>query len=384
MFTDRKKLFLIIAAALAFAPALLQPHAAAQGSGNCAVTGYQLEGQARSGFVRKPLPPNNLPDSPHLQEEFVEGGTAIIVVDDFTTHISDLSLTHGEYVVGVLTEDLNTLIVNSDWSLELTALLPNPIADEILVDVVDIAAAGYSSDGTAELIAQKIAVLHEEAGITNFVVNLSFGLVPCIVGDFNVLEFLVDFESGEVEEGLFDIISPEELFAAPVTGTSDDQFFSELINFERLRTMMMAGLSPIEIVFQMAQDSGLDPLQVVGPVYTAVLQGDGGPNAGVVTVASAGNYRDEAGSTPLAPARFAGIVAVSAFDPSRGDLFEWSQDGEFSFYGGEFTFSTGETLSGTSFAAPLVAALIAQTGSFCRIEPISTPGIFDNSSGLIC
>lgn len=222
---------------------------------------------------------------------------------------------------------LETLTGNgADWQ--------HATGKRLVVRAVDFSAA--SSSEVAARIEREIAVLREH-GITNVVVNMSFAIVPCSVW-FDYVEHFAEFATIEdYAEAIYDKNEGAIGTQIDISAYGIDVFLPKIIL--KITTPVNPERDPL---FKMIERQ-----------------------AGVVFVASAGNY----GSTfSTYPAAWRKVVSVSAADLETSLKADYSNDGEVMAAGGAFVLElyNGNTFipttiayRGTSFAAPGVSAFIA-------------------------
>jgi hypothetical protein len=379
---------------------------------NCAVTSYHIEGQANGSPVKTKVPPHEglIPDILFsLGEEPVVEGTpvAIIVVDDFTSHIPDLSPTHGEIVWEMFMQQLDT---DDDDRVDNGAFT---------LHEVDIADMNFVSGDVAAAVSNKIDELRETSDYTidNFVVNMSFAVIGC---DPDISEtqatvrgFLDSFNGGasskvsasafvQGQPGLRGQLNDNQalfdLLANP--NGEDESVIANILPSSRgdlMETYGLSGDSNADLIDALSDTLHMDPLRLVAPVHNLTGQepeGDG--DYTVVTVASAGNYGP---GDPLFPARWPDYIAASAVNETGvfyegdsngdGNVDEddfWSNNGEVSAFGGPMTMG-GDDFVGTSLSAPMVGLMVAQSmnsGGVCDAQPIDHPQQYTNDGVLTC
>lgn len=130
-------------------------------------------------------------------------------------------------------------------------------------------------------------------------------------------------------------------------------------------------------------------ISLIGPANRAVARTIGALRArGVSVVAAVGN--DGPAAPPQFPASYDGVIAVTGVDAKGRALFEASRSRHLDFAapGADLAAATPgrgyARVRGTSFAAPLVAARLAATGSIARLGAEARPGKGKVGRGIVC
>lgn len=353
----------------------------------CAAHEFHLQGQEwEVGGAILNLPPGqvlnvDLVDIDLLAEQFVDmqfaDGTpvlvpdqpvVILIIDDFLTPVK--SFTHGEYV----------RTVASDMVAATSALLGIP--DEmIILDTVEVPFDDINAMVTA--IDQAMET-HLNQGQTQFILNMSFALLPCQyevtadqwdIGEDVTIEWSQFLETQMSREGNYSL----------------RRYVEETVVVERgiARGIIHDWLSSYAWPLEGSDDdAALDPLRT----YLLALYGVLPEDATLVSVASAGNYGAFAASfdydgdgfvDAFAPASWPEVISVSStkanYSPAAGHPF--TQTSVFTNAGGVaapgewyLIAASSERIAGTSFSAPVTSVLAALTQSTsaiaCDFEPL--------------
>ena len=341
---------------------------------NCAATPDQLLGQAFGGFAgaEGETSSNNITpqgedildtnldaNSDWVMNNLVYSGSgsnrvALLIIDDFSSDGSgDIPASHGWLVHDVLTQLHNKLSDN--------------IRNNIQLEQIDIAGAnGYSSEFIETTLENRIAELNAD-GVTRFVVNMSFIIIPC---QDTALGF--DFDN-------FLSVRSENSEHSIIAELGDDaDYVRGLLNNPNVVYIEESGL--IDSVPQERQRGNnaesrpqgnenanfrQDELDILKLFENRRLQSDplraffrenNNRNQILIPVASSGNFK---GRQPLFPARWTEVISVSAMEGDNLRFWTQSNNGEVTTPGAWYLFEDGVYRAGTSFAAPVVSLLIA-------------------------
>jgi len=134
---------------------------------------------------------------------------------------------------------------------------------------------------------------------------------------------------------------------------------------------------------------GVINISLVGPANRIVARAVAAIQArGIAVVAAVGN--DGPAAPPQFPASYAGVVAVTGVDGKGRALMEAGKAAHLDFAAPGADMAAAlpgkgySRVRGTSFAAPLVAARLAATGSAQRLATEATPGKGRVGRGIIC
>jgi hypothetical protein len=307
-----------------------------------------------------PSPTNITPDG--------EPSVAILIVDDMTTPLGAGYEGHGAYVLRVITDLYHTL--------------DKDVQSEILIQ--DINVPGYDvPDMVARLRGEISALQATYPALTQFVINMSFNLIPCTAevvapnGNSFIFNFADFFEAYLVSVNELEgrSLSLLEYFAGQLGydyESEDDRFLvADLI---------------VQLMVNQADDF-LDPLYE----FIATAPGDYGVN--IVPVNSAGNFGETEFvrnmQQPFAPGIWENVISVSALKGPSGsgtNLFDFSNPGEIGATGGWYPLGVNRYRdpiygAGTSFAAPaasLFTAVQLIDNNGCTYNPSLTDAPFDN------
>ncbi|MBZ0299255.1 MAG: S8/S53 family peptidase [Anaerolineae bacterium] len=345
---------------------------------NCALTPDQIMGQAFSstaGAVGETSNKGLTPQGEDIEANgldaqarwimmnlpYAAGGrepVAILVIDDFSDDgTGSRPPSHGWLVMQVLEQ--------------LQAQLPGNLADKIRLTRVNIAdEVGYQSDFIQPAVERAMNTL-AEAGITRFVLNMSFVFIPCVDTDlgFNFGEFRQAHQNNPTRS----IVEQVGGNVAYVRSLLQDSRISvveenslEMTDVNNLRGQGRV-TSGRQIPPTPAQaNPSLQPqnLRVLRLFNNARLQSDPlrdflrqtARGRIVVPVASSGNFKQR---QPFFPARWPEVISVSANEGNDFRFWLQSNNAAVSVPGAWFLFDDGEYRAGTSFAAPVVSLLIA-------------------------
>ncbi|RIK29090.1 MAG: hypothetical protein DCC55_38235 [Chloroflexi bacterium] len=223
--------------------------------------------------------------------------------------------------------------------------------------LVAVDTVGYTTSLVTSRIEQSINVWENPAeyGVQNFVLNMSFAVIPCDLSlGKNPDELLAEYESQIGDDPELEQLR-DTLSALADEGITEAEL-EELIfepTFRQLRLSLVYGMGPAvdqtyyqTIIAGNDQDGNPDPLANLLTQLSKESE-----SRHVISVAAAGNYEWNV-PFPFAPAIWPGVISVSAGDDGADPPLAW-----YSNYGevrmsGAYTLSTGPTVEGTSFAAP--------------------------------
>ena len=138
-----------------------------------------------------------------------------------------------------------------------------------------------------------------------------------------------------------------------------------------------------------AKNPRLINISLVGPANRAIERAVAALNGrGIMVVAAVGN--DGPAAPPQFPASYAGVVAVTGVDVHGKALTEAGRARHLDFaapgadLAAALPGSGYSSVRGTSFAAPLVAARLAATGSPTRLAAEAQPGKGKVGRGIVC
>jgi hypothetical protein len=269
----------------------------------------------------------------------------------------------GNYIKGGLSD--STLLYPhgyyvADTAREAVRLLPNAAS----IEVVNVDTNSYETRSIYNEILNTKESL-KSAGVQSFVINMSFAYIPCDPQLISVLAYY-DMVVGRVNE-------------ARQNGTLAEQdaiaIFQSVLN--ELVTTMNEPANQEDLLQRFANCNYLEPLpDAEGKEYNSVVPDNCDPlqrlaGSNVIAVAASGNLGDKytnpdprlnaIGMYPLAPALWSSVVSVGALDPTStsDQRASWSNAGEVLMNGYVVDPVTGDTLRGTSFAAPRLSAVLA-------------------------
>ncbi len=130
-------------------------------------------------------------------------------------------------------------------------------------------------------------------------------------------------------------------------------------------------------------------ISLVGPANRAIERAVGALRVrGIMIVAAVGN--DGPAAPPQYPASYDGVIAATGVDPKGRALVEAgrARHVDFAAPGAELAAALPGNgyakVRGTSFAAPLVAARFAATGSIAGLAAEARPGRGKVGRGIVC
>lgn len=236
-----------------------------------------------------------------------------------------------------------------DWMGEITAWETEPGAPNIFL--VQIDTGGYNTGIITQNIIEAIGALKGFPWeIDRFVLNMSFGVLPCNPDD--LLSVYEDYVLGYSDlEDLNRLLC--DLGAECIDlWLLEDGFPDE----ETLRNFLL-GLLNIQLLYGKSENYVVDMLS--NDPLVNFLMDPWDADTRVISVASAGNSSKD---YPFVPALWHSVISVSAPPLQGGDSdLDYSNDGEI-IMNGDF-----DGIPGTSFAAPelsYLAALYLQRGQY--------------------
>ncbi|MCU0496676.1 MAG: S8/S53 family peptidase [Anaerolineae bacterium] len=308
-------------------------------------------------------------------------------------------MTHGQMVREVVMDQIR--------KLRQYAIVPSiaSLATHLRVVNVDISRNGeYRLDLVVPQITQTITNLQSQ-GIQSFVINMSFGLIPCTTPQsgnypaFDIDNFLTAREAAN--EWVFDV-------DAKLTNENDVQLPEPVIyNSYGLTTYLMRTHTYTEqqateyinhlfnevneIILPDAIGRGVDPA-VSDPAIVALstlLQGylntSRTSNGGVIIpIAASGNYADYFPSGPLEPAALPQVIAVGATMGMGTTEWAYSQPAHILAPGAWYDLNRADAyVAGTSFAAPHVSMIAAIYAAYPGACTFSVNGLGDTLPPLV-
>jgi hypothetical protein len=295
--------------------------------------------------------------------------------------------THGELVREVVESLIQELSNSGDSDLQ-------NLASHLWVVEVDISGnAGYELDAVAGQIRQTISDYQSNFGIKRFIINMSFGLVPCEVQSLSrALTFSFDRYQGQRNETpryVFDVdfeaVSGEPQPVA-YNGYGITDFFIDGFGGSnpqgKARLTEDQALQAIgELLSYPSTDiSGGEPdMLQLRALLSTYLQASANGQMAVIPIAASGNYADVIPDAPLAPAKYPEVVAVGATLGMKAESPEWiySQPAHMLAPGAWYNFfADGSYSAGTSFSAPYASVLASMYLAFpdvCKFSGGKTP-----------
>ena len=386
---------------------------------NCAASDYHIHGQTHGEWGPGGTPPNpNPPQNERTSLSWLTGpasgigfGTervAILIVDDFQN--PNYVLSHGNFVFQLFVRLLPELI--PAYGTHDLMLVP---VDVGIYDPTNPGESHYSTDVLDDSIEANVTAL-QGLGVRRFVINMSFGVMPCHVA--------IDLETGQIVAG----VTEESLGASMIWF----DFFYFLEQHRILPSLSLAEyieflganpgvINPVDGIAAYDEadtpfgDEGLIELfenpfdesegstggfqpQPDQPVFAksppnvthdpqttlhqylsslVALNGEplpSDPNGVVffaVPVASAGNLSM---SQPLAPGVWEEVLSISASVDDNDTPWAFSNAGEVITPGGWFDLGALLWNAGTSFSAPVASTLIGLHLTFNNVSCNFTPG----------
>jgi hypothetical protein len=281
--------------------------------------------------------------------------------------------THGELVREVVQSLINELRNSSDGDLQ-------HLADHLWVVEVDISDdAGYQLDAVAEQIRTTVSEYQSFYGVNRFIINMSFGLVPCEVQSVSRdIDFSFDRFQGQRNETpryVFDVdfeaVSGEPQPVA-YNGYSITDFLIEGFGGQRGNVRLTEDEATKAVGALLNYPStgingGEPDMLQLRALLSSYLQASANGTMSVIPIAASGNYADVIPSAPLAPAKYPEVVAVGATLGMKTDSPEWfySQPAHLLAPGAWYNFFTdGSYSAGTSFSAPYASVLASMYIAF--------------------
>jgi hypothetical protein len=293
--------------------------------------------------------------------------------------------THGELVREVVQSLKEELYNSGDGDLQ-------HLADHLWIVEVDISdAAGYQLDAVAAQIRSTVAEYQSSYGINRFIINMSFGLVPCEVqslsrdisfsferfqGQRNETPrfvFDVDFEAvdNEPQPVAYNGYGITDFFIDGFGGSGGQDRGSRLTEEEAVRAVGELLSYPSTDI-----DSGEPEMLQLRTLLSTYLQASADGTMAVIPIAASGNYADVIPDAPLAPAKYPEVVAVGATLGMKPDSREWvySQPAHMLTPGAWYNFfADGSYSAGTSFAAPYASVLASMYLAFPEVCKFDGP-----------
>ncbi|MCU0496677.1 MAG: S8/S53 family peptidase [Anaerolineae bacterium] len=323
--------------------------------------------------------------------------TAILIVDDFADNLLDVDLqlgslpgdweaqiaeyytgpppptdqlpilTHGDMVFEVVNDLYETL--NDDPNN--TAL--NDLYDNIQIDFVDISTAGsYELGLLLPALTAKINTLQSQ-GFTAFVINMSFGLLPCTMpaqNGFPAFDFRDFLEArNSANKWVFDVdgrIDQQERVIRPVVyrayGLLD--YFNDVLGFDD-----DDGLAYLAHLY--SYDFENDPtLRDFAQQLQNYLNDSASGQRFYLPIAASGNFADIYSHAPLYPAALPQVIAVGATLGMETAEWRYSQPAHLLTPGAWYNMYRADSfVAGTSFAAPyasMVGAMFIAYRGVCE------------------
>jgi Subtilase family len=350
---------------------------------NCTATPDQVLGQAfrgGAGVVGEIAEEGLTPEGLNIEDEglavdaawlvdnlmYSSGGTnpvAIIVIDDFSTEPDAEAVSHGWLVWEVLND--------------LLAELPPEVASQIALSQINIAGEnGYRSDLVVTALQTRMGELSASSGITRFVLNMSFVIVPCQDQNlnFNFFDFLAEHEN-DPGKSIVGELTNDPAYLQDILENTSVEYIEETKFQMRGNAGQPAYIQEKLLIFRLFENTKLqsDPLRQFlrqQRQYT------------IIPVAASGNFKWK---RPFYPARWSEVLSVSASEGE--DIARWSHsnNGDVTVPGAWYLFDDGVYRAGTSLAAPVVSMMTAvdltQATPKCGIRgnaPEAAKGRFQN------
>lgn len=344
--------------------------------------------------------------------------TAILIVDDFGSGLIDTSTLPAaqreewneqhEAVYGAPLPDFVDQVAHGDLVAEVarnlvTALRHSgdselfDLANNLWVVEVDISdAAGYQLSLVADEIRSEISYLQTNYGINRFVINMSFGLVPCEVQNLGSRAVNFNFERyqgqrNETPRFVFDVdfeFDTGEPAPAAYNGYSITDFFMDGYGGTGSNPDRAARLPEDEALKAIGELLSYPSTDVGGgepemlqlrSMLSAYLQASANGSMYVIPIAASGNYADVIPDAPLAPAKYPEVISAGAtlgMEPTSPEWF-FSQPGHLVAPGAWYNFfADGSYSAGTSFSAPYASVLASMYLAFpevCKFENARPP-----------
>jgi hypothetical protein len=335
---------------------------------------------------------------------------AILIVDDFKNPSASGALTHGSLV----REIFDQLVTAFSATLDVSGI--QLVNVDVGWDMPDSIETHYRTEDIAAEIQRNIEAL-EQDGVSRFVVNMSFGVIPCHVG-------INPNPDGDPDTFDYELILGVDQDLAMTQGYIYFDFFYFLEQHMQFPTLSLSqyvaylwdyagqDIPPIEdngagepvlpdneaqLAFGRTVMSDLmtvpgegeaslvpdsptlakrpitslqktftpDPLQTLLQSYLDTswdtisdLGGQADESSFIIVpVGAAGNIP---GITSVIPGAWPEVVSISASLGNTTDRWASSSNGEIMTHGAWYLFSDGNYRAGTSFAAPAASVLIAQ------------------------
>lgn len=307
------------------------------GMANSGFAGMSVQEFRESGFV---LDPASLVTNLQYSSTGNQG-VAILVVDDFASDAPETdadweTASHGWYTLNILVQMQNAL--------------PSEVAQNILIETIDVSALDYRSDLMRTEIESTVASIRSSTGIQNFVVNMSFVFVACDDGTFNHQRF-IDRHENNANYSLVEEAGGDLNYALDVRNNSAVNRVDA--NGFDLNNNANSG-PPSFVATQLTFLNLFEDSQLQSDTLRDYFRDR--KDYTLIPVASAGNFKWK---RPFFPARWAEVISVSATMGGTSDLWAQSNDGEISAPGAWVEFGDEYFSAGTSYAAPIASMMIA-------------------------
>lgn len=331
-------------------------------------------------------------------EDFNDHKVAVLVVDDFPDHsltFNAMNQLPGKWrkqfedkgiaptfplEVPVVTHGMQVFLAMNDMLDTLKAVHPGL---KVALHRVDISAGGsYRLALLTTAIETRITALKLQ-GYNRFIINMSFGLIPCSDSasgfDFSLfsterLARLLDLAPATLNQNFtfdldgrtFEALSADEVIAENRPVVYQDygllQYLAEEIVSEQpllgSAGQLLKGLLGSPLLLLDSDEPSMISLRLL--LTTHQLQSSLGLGY-YIPVAASGNYADlVTPDAPLAPASLPEVVAVGATLGESGNKWQYSQAAHLLAPGAWYDYSTKSSyVAGTSFAAPMVSMIAA-------------------------
>lgn len=335
--------------------------------------------------------------------------TAILIVDDFGSDAVDTStlpaaqreewekqhqevygsslpdsieqIAHGDLVAEVVENLLSTLRGSGNTDLF-------TLANNVWVIKVDISdTAGYQLSLIADEIRSTVSDLQANYGINRFIINMSFGLVPCEIQNLGTRDVSFSFarfqsQRNETPRFIFDVdyeFDTGEPAPVAYNGYGITDFFIDGygngVNTPD-RAPRLTEEEAVRAVGELLSYPSTDPtssepeMLKLRTLLAEYLKASTDGLMYVIPIAASGNYADVIPDAPLAPAKYPEVIAAGATLGMLPNSHEWffSQPAHLLAPGAWYNFYEANSYSaGTSFAAPYASVLASMYLAFPEV-----------------
>ena len=372
-----RKTLLIVIIALVSVAGVAAP-AGAQGDGqvrgvseeNCTVTPFDIAGQGNftidgsSGDIPSGATAEQIiqPDVSDLQLVRSMGPepVALLVIDDFFEYRD--SLAHGRLVADLLTAMIQA---HPAYTVEPRQVHDDPVVWTWLpggenagqLYLVEVDTENYDTQQLKGFVEDAVTLMQKDYGVSRFVFNMSFSLIPCETPDYNLKTLRAERVPGQTRQvSLISEVSRARELPTDLSRNAESIMTQALTDNPRARQAANVLVDYATRSASVEDESVLDPLHE----YIKSLTGEGtywNTNGDIMAVAigSAGNFGRHLDS--FLPAAWPEVASVSAFI-GLDTPWQSSNRGQVMLPGG--LFDLGDLyLIGTSFSAPVLSMNMA-------------------------